>query len=116
MLVVSEDADQLETLCRGLRVLGMSALPARTAAEASSWLEGGEVELVLADVTYPGAPGLRVVERAAMLGLPVLLLVGLVLSPEVRALRVGGLTLLRKPFGPDELARAITAALAKWRA
>lgn len=115
MLVVSEDSDQLETLCRGLRVLGMSSLPARTAAEAFALLDAGHVELLLADVTFPGALGARVVERAARLGLPVLLLTGLVLTDEVRALRAGGLTILRKPFGPEELSRAIGAALAKWR-
>ena len=114
VLVVDEDLDQLQTLCRGLRCLGFCCIPARTAAEALAHLDGTtgqRVDVVVADVTLPGRPGARLVERALALrpALPVLLLAGLVLPREAQALRDQGLPLLRKPFGLVELGAAVEA-------
>jgi DNA-binding response OmpR family regulator len=105
VLVVDDDADQLQTLCRGLRVLGIEALTARSAAEAEVKLDEGHIELVVADVTRPGKPGEVLIARRP--GLAVLLLTGLALTPKARELKARGASLLTKPFGPDELRRAI---------
>lgn len=116
VLVVDDDADQLQTLCRGLAYLGLACLPVRTAAEALDELVGpsGErIELVLADLSAPGKPGARLVEqlRRTRPRLPVLVVTGLALSAEVITLADRGVPLLRKPFTPDQLGRAIETAL-----
>jgi DNA-binding response OmpR family regulator len=116
VLVVDDDADQLETLRRGLFLSGLDCLTARGRAEALSKLERPEserVDLLLTDLTQPGKRGAELVERAraARPGLPVLVITGLALSPEVMALRARGIPVLRKPFTADQLGFAIEALL-----
>jgi DNA-binding NtrC family response regulator len=112
VLVVADQDDQRETLCRGVRYLGMACVSVRTEAEARAVLGGpsGErVDLLLADVTARGASAARLVEDvcARRPDLPVLIVTGLVLSPEAKALRARGVATLRKPFTPQQLGRAI---------
>jgi DNA-binding response OmpR family regulator len=116
VLVVDDEAGQLETLCRGLLFLGFACLPARTEAEALAELTGsaGErVDLLLADLSAPGKPGARVVDRVlrSRPGLPVLVVSGLARSTEVRALHARGVPILQKPFTPEQLGRAIRMVL-----
>jgi len=120
VLVVDHEPDQLQTLSRGLLFLGIDCLTARTVAEAVALLGGpaGErVDLLLADLSVRGRLGAQLVERARALrpGLPVLMVAGLALSPEVVTLRARGIPILRKPFTPDQLGRAIEATLADSR-
>src|SRR4051812_6305587 len=96
ILVVDDEADQLQTLRRGLFLLGIDCLIARGAAEALAQLTGpgGErVDLLLTDLTMPHKSGAELVEeaRAARPRLPVLVIAGLALSPEVMALRARGI-------------------------
>lgn len=116
VLVVDAEADQLETLARGLFLLDIDCLKARCPAEALAQLQrpdGERVDLLLADLTKRGRPGAELIEqaRAARPALPVLVITGLALSPEVMALRARGIPILRKPFTADQLGRAITALL-----
>jgi DNA-binding NtrC family response regulator len=116
VLVVDDDDDQFQTLCRGLLYLGHSCIMARTAAEALAQLTGpfGEdIDVLLADLTAPGKPGARLVERVRSVrpGLPVVVVTGLVRSPEAIALGGRRIPILCKPFSPDQLGRAIEAAL-----
>ena len=111
VLVVDDDADQLETLRRGLFLMGIDCRTARGAAEALPHLAG--VDLLLTDLTRPGKPGAALIERAQTTrpGLPVLVITGLALSPEVVAMRARGIPILRKPFTADELGLAIHTLL-----
>lgn len=116
VLVVDDEADQLQTLCRGLLYLGHACLPVRTAAEALAELAGagGErIDLLLADLSAPGKPGALLLRQVGGVrpALPVLLVTGLALSSEVIALADRGLPILRKPFTPDQLGRAIETAM-----
>jgi len=115
--VLDDEADQLETLCRGLFLLGIRCLPARTEAEALATLEQASegVELLLVDLTAPRKRGARLVERVRALRpeLPVLVVAGLALSAEARALKARGVPILRKPFALEELERAIAAAVGR---
>jgi CheY-like chemotaxis protein len=108
-LVVDDEADQRETLARGL-----DCVTAGGAAEALAHLEGpgGErIDLLLTDLTMPGRSGAELIERTRLArpGLPVLVITGLALPPEVTALRARGIPILRKPFTPEQLGRAIAA-------
>ena len=115
-LVVDSQVDQLQTLCRGLFLLGVQCVPARDTAEAVARLEGPDgalIALLLADLTAPAEPGAELIARAraARPALPVLVITGLALSPEVTAMRAAGIPILRKPFTPDQLGHAIEALL-----
>jgi DNA-binding NtrC family response regulator len=111
VLIVDDDADQLETLRRGLFLRGIDCLTARSAAEALAQLDG--IDLLLTDLTRPGKPGAEAIARAraARPGLPVLVIAGLALTAEVGALRAGGIPILRKPFTADQLGFAIEKLL-----
>jgi two-component system C4-dicarboxylate transport response regulator DctD len=111
VLVVDDDADQLETLCRGLFLVGIECLPARCPADALAQLD--RVDLLLTDLTRPGKPGAGLIARARAVRpeLPVLVITGLALSPEVMALRARGIPILRTPFTADQLGLAIEALL-----
>ena len=115
ILVVDDDEDQLDTLCRGLLYLGHVCVRARSAGEALARLAPGvpRVDVLLADLSAPGKPGARVVEEAtrARPELAVLVVTGLALSPQVLALGARGLPILKKPFTPEALGRAIGTAL-----
>jgi CheY-like chemotaxis protein len=112
VLVVADEAHQLQTICRGLVYLGIGCVPAGSADEALAQLAaptGARIDLLLVDLSSPGPGGAQLVERARALlpALPILGVTGLVLSSEVKALCVHGIPILRKPFTPDELGRAI---------
>lgn len=116
VLVVDDDDDQLQTLCRGLLYLGHTCVPARTAHEAIAVLadvSGEHVALLLVDMSAPGKPGGYVVERARALRpeLAVLVITGLARSPEVIALEASSISVLRKPFTPEQLGHAIHTAM-----
>ncbi|MBI4917252.1 MAG: hypothetical protein HY825_15550 [Acidobacteria bacterium] len=70
---------------------------------------------LLVDMTVPGPDAGPVIDAAGSLrpGLAVLILGGVVLRPETVALRARGIPILRKPFTPDEMGRAIEDALGR---
>lgn len=111
---MDDDAAQLETLSRGLVYVGLACLSARTAAEAERLLAERRVSLLLVDLSAPGKPGARLIAqvRRARPALPVLVVTGLAPSSNVIALEDEGVPILKKPFTPDQLGRAIEAAMA----
>jgi DNA-binding NtrC family response regulator len=116
VLVVDDDEDQLQTLCRGLLYLGHVCIAVRTAADALTHLTGSfgeDIDLLLVDLTGPGKTGAQLVERARSVrpGLPVVVVIGLARPRPVIAFGAGGLPILRKPFTPDQLGHAIEEAL-----
>lgn len=116
ILVIDDDDAQLETLCRGLFHLGLECVTARTRAEAMAQLSGpagARVTLLLVDLSAPGKPGAGLTERARSVrsDLQVLVVTGLAPSSEVSALAARGTPILRKPFTPEQLGRAIQLAL-----
>ena len=116
VLVVDDEADQRETLRRGLRLLGFDCLTASAADAAAALLEsegGADVDLLLTDLTMPGGSGVALVDRVRVAhpALPVLAITGLGLSPEAIAIRTRRIPLLRKPFTVDQLGAAIDALL-----
>lgn len=116
VLNIDEDRNQLETIGRGLMLMGHDVVSTTDENEALQLLERpGEmpVDLLLTDLTEPGAPGHRVVERARVFhpGLPIVALTGLLVTPDVRTLRRLGVRLLKKPFDPAQLARVLDATV-----
>ena len=84
-------------------------------AEAVELLDGGEsFDLVLTDLKLPVASGLEVLDaaRAALPGLPVIVLTGYGTVPTaVEAMRGGAYHFLEKPIELDDLSRLVAEAL-----
>jgi len=123
VLVVDDDARVRRAVCRMLLASGYAVLEAAHGGEAWAILDEGHppVDLVLTDVYMPqlGGPALAARIAAARPALPVLLMTGSADGLAEFAPVAGGssatrrLALLPKPFTPDELLRAVRAALAR---
>jgi two-component system, cell cycle sensor histidine kinase and response regulator CckA len=123
VLVVDDDAAVRGAVCRMLRASGYAVLEAAHGAEAWAILdeERPPVDLVLTDVCMPqmGGPALAARVAAARPVLPVLFMTGSADSLAELAAAAGRpvaalcRAVLRKPFTPDELLRAVRAALAR---
>jgi DNA-binding response OmpR family regulator len=112
VLVVDDESVQLESICRGLFLYGYESAGAKNAAEAVRLCRSGSFDIVVTDLTMPGGSGCELISalREANSRLPVVVITGLALRPEVvQATRVSSIRVLHKPFSPDELDAAIRA-------
>ena len=74
ILVVDDDADNLELSAQVVRSLGCEALTASSSDEALALLDAGaHVDLVFSDVVMPKTSGLALARAARERGLPVVL-------------------------------------------
>lgn len=110
LLVVEDSADTREMLAEVLELEDHRVELAADGCEALAWLARGErPRLVLLDFHLPDAEGGELLDRLralpAMQGVPVLAISG----AEVRHPDLAGV--LRKPFGVDELLRAVSRLL-----
>jgi len=115
-IVVAEDeAHVREVICCALQDAGYRVTAAGNADEAVAALQRDEVHAVVSDLVMPGGGGRRVLKAAANLPtpVPVLLITGMppepLLEEELRL--AGARAYLAKPFGLDDLARALNRIL-----
>lgn len=87
----------------------MSAANSSEALERLDEPTSRPFDLLLTDLTMPGASGLQLIERARQRrpDLQVLVITGLHSSEETKAARAQGIPVLQKPFNPDQLQAAI---------
>jgi len=109
-LLVADDEARVRRLTRSvLEGLGYSVIEVASGDEAIAKVESDaeRIDAAILDLTMPGRDGIETLEalRKAIPGLPALLASG-VASASERA-SSAGLPLLRKPFRPDELGRAV---------
>jgi DNA-binding NtrC family response regulator len=90
-VLIVDDEESARTFCADvLRDLGFETQTADSAAQALAILEGGQVDIVLADVVMPGMSGLDLLKsiREAALDLDVVMMTGYGTIPSaVQALR-----------------------------
>lgn len=120
VLAVDDDRAVLRALSRTLERAGHEVRAiddGRLACEALSRMRPHEVDVVVADISMPGADGLEVMRHAHRMDpdLPVLLMTGLpTVESAVQALEQGALRYLLKPLDPAALIDAVAKAVA-WR-
>ncbi|MBU1042450.1 MAG: response regulator [Proteobacteria bacterium] len=117
ILVVDDDADVRDMLCRTLTASGYEAIPAAGGRQAVEYLTLGAPDLVITDVVMPGVDGFEVLLklRRMLPGARALIMSGGGrIEPEVyldMARRLGARCILRKPFTRAEMLDAVEQAL-----
>jgi PAS domain S-box-containing protein len=114
IFVVDDDADVREFLADSLVSLGHRVVTLAGAEAALDALEAGPPDLMLIDFAMPGMNGAELARetRARFPGLPIVFVTGFAESDQIEGACGAGVPILRKPFGIDELAAAVSAALA----
>jgi CheY-like chemotaxis protein len=112
ILVVDDDPDQLETICRGLTLYGYVCVQAIHAGQALEELHepsGRSIGLLLTDMTMPGKSGYELLQLARTFrpDLPAIAITGLAVNPDIESIRRLGVPVLQKPFDPEKLDRTI---------
>jgi DNA-binding NtrC family response regulator len=114
ILVVDDDSSLRRSVRRALQSAGHDVLEAEDGIAGLALIDGNALDLVITDLHMPRADGIAVVAgaRSRRSSLPVLMLTGQGTTADcVAAMQAGACDFLIKPFHPDGLARAVTAAL-----
>jgi two-component system cell cycle sensor histidine kinase/response regulator CckA len=116
ILVVEDNAAVREALVSSLEQLNYRTLEATDGQEALTMWEqrGGEIALVLSDMSMPGMGGIALLRalRERGLSVPVIVTTGHSLKAEMEQLLTQGMVdWLPKPFRPEQLARVVAQAL-----
>jgi DNA-binding response OmpR family regulator len=115
ILVVDDDLELLDMVCRYLSDNGLCAHSAADGALMDAWLATHQADLIVLDVMLPGEDGLSIVKRLkARSDTPVLMLSARGSDIDrILGLEMGADDYLTKPFHPRELLARIHARLRK---
>jgi CheY-like chemotaxis protein len=115
VLLVEDDALIRMSAADMLGNLGHSVIEAGNAREALALLEGHAIDVMLTDIGLPGLSGSELAARAAQRvpGLRVVFASGREAVPGAAAAEglLAKAIFLQKPYGPDELVAALSAAM-----
>ncbi len=108
ILIVDDEPTLLESISRGLFLYGFDSIKATHAGMAMELLNseiGPNIDVLITDLTMPGKSGAELIELAHCVrpNLPVIVISGLTLNPELEKLRKKGIPILQKPFDPETL-------------
>jgi two-component system, cell cycle sensor histidine kinase and response regulator CckA len=115
ILLVEDEGSVRDLACRILEKRGYRVLTAGSGDEALELVASlrEPIDLVVSDVVMPRLSGPAMVERLRdrLPALPVVFISGYTDDAVMRHGPLGGTHFLQKPFAPDQLARAVRAAL-----
>jgi CheY-like chemotaxis protein len=117
ILVVDDDGDVRELMCRMLEQDGYRVVPANGGEHALEQMERLDPDLVITDVVMPGVDGFEVLLKLRILAPRAQALVvsgGGRVGPDIyleTAKRLGARAVLRKPFTRAEMLEAVRQAL-----
>ena len=118
ILIVDDERVIREVLAERLGDLGHQCTTATSAFEALKEIDGGQFDLVLADIDMPGKDGLALLEEIKQ-GKPdtdVIMVTGIVdTDTAIRAIRLGASDYVTKPFNLEEVVITIDRILEKQR-
>lgn len=113
ILVVDEDGEQCHSLVRALRAQGYAASAAATFSEAIAAARENHYDVLLTDQKIPGGDGMDLILdlREASPGTrPVLMSANATARESQRALDLGAVRVLSKPFEVEEMLQAVERA------
>jgi DNA-binding NtrC family response regulator len=114
LLTVDDDPGVLRLLRAIFVREGFEVLAAEDGEVGLAQAEAGDPQVAIVDLDLPKLDGTQVLERlkAAKPGLPVIMLTGRDdAKSAVRAMRLGAIDYLTKPFDPDEISMVVRRAL-----
>jgi CheY-like chemotaxis protein len=111
VLVVEDNQNAREILCEMLSILGHGMHCVSTAEEAIEFLQGGQVDVLLADINLPGMSGVELADIAvkSVTGLRIIFASGY--GYLVADKTDFEFTLLPKPYGLAQLRHALDHAV-----
>jgi PAS domain S-box-containing protein len=114
ILVVDDDEDVRAFVADALAQFGHRVEMAADGEAALTNIAAAAPDLMLVDFAMPGMNGAEIARAALALkpDLPILFVTGYAESAQIEEVLGGAAAILRKPFGAEELAAAIDAALA----
>lgn len=110
ILIVDDEIKLVRSICFALRQAGYDCLQSHSGAQGLELAEKQAPDLVLLDVKMPGASGLDVLQalRQRQPDLPVIMMSALDATQDaVRAVKLGAVDYLSKPFDMEELIQII---------
>ena len=113
VLAVDDDPQALGSLQRILEEAGYDALTTGDPEQVAGLLETGEPDLVVLDLMLPGTDGIELMQTLPALGDRPVIFLSVYGRDETiaRALELGAVDYIVKPFSPTELVARIRAAL-----
>jgi DNA-binding response OmpR family regulator len=115
VLLIEDNPDVRRTLCRALERAGHDVLEARDGVAGVDLFTRNRVDLVITDLVMPRQRGPETIEqiREVHTTVPIIAISGSHRSDEEfeRAAQLGANLCLTKPFGVDELLRAVQEVL-----
>lgn len=117
ILVVEDDDDINQLLCRILKKSQYKPQPAYSGTEAMLYLEQQDWDLVLLDLMLPGMNGEQVLEKITEKGpIPVIIISAKnEKETKISSLRIGADDYITKPFDVDEVAARVDSLLRRYR-
>ena len=115
VLAVDDDPQVLAYIRNTLADAGYTPVVTVNPGEVESLIQAEEPDLILLDLLFPGTNGFELMERIPEItGSPVVFLSGQSTAQNIaRALEMGAVDYIVKPFSPTELVARIQSALAK---
>src|SRR5665213_1224698 len=114
LIIVDDEAPQLEALCGTLELEGYSTIGFTSASEALSALQEREFDLLLTDLNMPGMDGVSLLHAALALDSN---LIGIMMTGQgsittaVSALKAGAHDYILKPFALSVILPVLSRAL-----
>lgn len=119
ILVIDDHEDTVQLISEFLRWHGAHPVGASSAAVARDILTGLCIDAVVTDYAMPGTDGVtflrEIRSRAALAGVPVVMVSGQASEDVVREASTLGASYLPKPVDLDALAKSLRAALGEHR-
>jgi DNA-binding NtrC family response regulator len=117
VLVVDDDANQLDSICRGVFVHGHRFVRLSSIGEAIDLLSqpaGEHIDIMITDLTQQDGDGFGLIQHARALhpDLPIIAVCGLHTTDEIDTVREAGVLILRRPFHSQRLDEAIRRKVA----
>lgn len=114
VLIVDDEKNIRTTLARALESMGFEAETAATAEEALEKLSASPFDLMLLDLWLPEVDGLELLRRAREMRPDIRVVVVTAhgtADAAVRAMKLGALDFVQKPFSPDEIRDVVREAV-----
>jgi EAL domain-containing protein (putative c-di-GMP-specific phosphodiesterase class I) len=114
VLVVDDEEAVLRLYARALGAAGFDVTPVSDSREAAKVIVEGEFDVIVSDISMPDLDGLQLLRKTREhdLDIPVILMTGApALATAVKAVEVGALRYLVKPFHMTTLVQAVDEAV-----